>query len=113
MPASDKEVETYQVVDSIAEEYKFEKRFEILQSVLDGKLPLGVIDLDLLKLEGYNPFEGFTLGLDIHTNKKLSKTAQFGGFFRYGFKDKRFKYGGDITFNLYRKRNVITCICYL
>lgn len=101
-----KEEETYRIVDSISEANKIEKRFEILKSILKGKLPIGFIDVDLLKIEGYNPFEGFMLGLDLHTNKKLSKTVQFGGFFRYAFIDKRFKYGGDVTFNLYRERKV-------
>jgi hypothetical protein len=101
-----KEEETYRVVDSISQANKIEKRFEILKSILKGKIPIGFIDVDLLKIEGYNPFEGFMLGLDLHTNNKLSKTVQFGGFFRYAFKDKKFKYGGDITFNLYRKRKV-------
>lgn len=101
-----KENETYRIVDSIAKERNVEKRIEMVQSIMKGRIPVYFIDLGILGLVNYNQFEGFILGINAHTNSRVSKWFEIGGFFRYGFKDKRWKYGGDVTFNLYRKRQL-------
>lgn len=101
-----KENETYRIVDSIAQSRGVEKRLEVIQSILKGRIPVFFIDLDLFGLVNFNQFEGFILGINAHTNQRVSKWFEIGGFFRYGFKDKRWKYGGDVTFNLYRKRQL-------
>ncbi len=98
-----RELETYRLIDSIGKEVNFDKMAIIAQTVLSGKIPIGFIDIDLDQIAHYNGQEGFYLGLGIHTNDKISKTVKFGGFWGYGFKDKRAKYGGDVSVRVHKR----------
>jgi len=71
--------------------------------MLSGKIPIAFIDIDLDKLAHYNEYEGFYLGIGLHTNDRASKLFKLGGFFGYGFKDKHSKYGGDLTINVHKR----------
>ncbi len=97
---SKKELRTYEVIDSLGKEYKFDKKLNWLTNFMSGYLPINFISIDLSKLMNFNMFEGFQLGLGVETNNKLSNKIFTGGYFRYGFKDKQWKYGGHIRFDL-------------
>jgi hypothetical protein len=58
--------------------------------------------LDLDKIIDYNEYEGFRLGVGLHTSPDLIKWANFGAYVAYGFKDKEVKYGGDAEFTIHR-----------
>jgi hypothetical protein len=47
----------------------------------------------------YNGYEGFRLGLGAETNDKISKHFRLGGYGAYGFRDKAWKYGGQLKWN--------------
>jgi len=51
-------------------------------------------------------FEGFRLGFGMKTNDKISSVFSVGGYFDYGFLDKQEKYGGNLNFNIYKKRDI-------
>lgn len=91
---------TYVVIDSIGNEFKFDRRINLLIAFATGRWPIGPIDLDLDKIIDFNEYEGFRLGVGIHTSPNLVKWMDVGGYVAYGFKDKEVKYGGDAAFTL-------------
>lgn len=99
-PLSTKELRTYQVIDSIGKELKFDRRIKLLIAAATGRFPIGPIELDLDKILDYNEYEGFRLGVGIHTAPDLIKWANVGAYVAYGFRDKEVKYGGDVAFML-------------
>jgi len=101
-PLSEKELRTYQVIDSIGKEMKLEQRIKLLIAFGTGRFPIGPIELDLDKIIDYNEYEGFRLGVGLHTAPDLIKWANVGAFVAYGFKDKEVKYGGDVEFTLHK-----------
>ncbi len=100
---TDREKETYRVIDSIGEAENFDKMASTFQTLLTGRIPLGPIDFDISKFTHYNDFEGIYFGAGFHTNDKLSKVVKAGAFWGYGFGDKRAKYGVDFTVLLHKR----------
>ncbi len=94
---SARERETYRVIDSIGRKTNFDKYATTAQSLMSGVIPWGFMDIDINKFFHYNNYEGFYVGMGAHTNHKVSKTVTVGGFLGYGFKDKMFKYGADLS----------------
>ena len=97
-----KDLETYRIIDSLGRASHFDRTAAIFRSLLTGKLPIGKVSIDLDNLFRYDVYEGYYLGLGIHTNHKFSKKLKFGGFAGYGFGDKTMKYGGDVSY-LFRR----------
>jgi hypothetical protein len=93
-----KEKNTYRVVDSISEQRKLEKLITGAGKIALGRLPIGIIDVDFLRLLASNDYEGTRLGIGLYTNEKLSKCYSVGGWMGYGFKDKKMKFGLSSTF---------------
>ena len=100
---TDREKETYRVIDSIGEDANFDRMASTFQTLLTGRIPLGPIDFDISKLIHYNDFEGIYLGLGFHTNDKFSKVVKTGGFWGYGIGDKRSKYGVDVSVLIHKR----------
>ncbi len=100
---TDREKETYRVIDSIGRAANFDKMATTVQTLLIGRIPIWIFDLDLDKFTHYNNYEGFYLGVGAHTNERFSKVIKTGGFWGYGFKDKTAKYGLDISLNLHKR----------
>ncbi len=101
-----KDKKTYHVIDSVGKENNFERKFMILEAVLTNKIPIYFLDLNLDKILKFNNYEGTRLGLGLHTNQKLSKRFTIGGYAGYGFKDKAWKYGGDASVFLWKKKEL-------
>ncbi|MFT5902248.1 MAG: hypothetical protein ACI9LA_001456 [Bacteroidia bacterium] len=99
-PLSAKELRTYQVIDSIGKELNFEQRIKLLIAFATGRFPIGPVELDLDKIIDFNEYEGFRLGVGLHTAPDLIKWASVGAYVAYGFKDKEVKYGVDVAFTL-------------
>jgi hypothetical protein len=87
---------TYRIIDSIGKASNFDNIGKKLDALLNSKLPIGPLDLELDKLFGINYHEGVRLGVGAHTNYKVSSVFQLGGYGAYGFKDKKIKYGGNL-----------------
>jgi len=102
-----KDRKTYHIVDSIGKATNFDKYAKGLKTILSGRIPYKFIDFDLNRIMGYNTYEGFILGLGIHTNDRLAKWFKVGGFYQYSFAISTSKYGGDASF-LLNKRNDFT-----
>jgi Family of unknown function (DUF5686)/CarboxypepD_reg-like domain len=91
-----KEQTTYRVIDSIGEKINLDNKLKFFEKLLRGRIPFKVFDIDLTRTLVFNRFEGYRAGLGVYTNEKLSKLFSVGGFFGYGLKDHRWKYGGEI-----------------
>ncbi|MCF6341752.1 MAG: DUF5686 and carboxypeptidase regulatory-like domain-containing protein [Bacteroidales bacterium] len=100
---SERDRETYRVLDSIGKEQNFDKMASTFQTLLIGQIPLWIFNVDLGRIIHYNGYEGLYLGLGLQTNDRFSKTVKLGGFGGYGFKDKSFKYGGDLSVKVHKR----------
>ncbi len=100
-----KEVQTYQYMDSVGKAENFEKKIKIFGMIGNGKIPLGIINIDMNRILRLNGYEGIRLGAGLHSNDFLSERFSIGGYYAYGFKDEAHKYGGDLLIHMYRKRN--------
>ncbi|MFW5705369.1 MAG: DUF5686 family protein, partial [Bacteroidota bacterium] len=100
-----RERRTYEFIDSIGQAEDFDRIAGTAKTLLNNRLPLGYVDIDLSKIARYNNYEGLYLGLGLLTSKKLSQTLGLGGYWGYGFGDKEAKYGGDLqlTIDKYRE----------
>jgi len=92
-----KELRTYHTIDSISAAENLETKLKWAERLLSGRIPVGPFDLLLDRFMRLNDYEGYRLGLGVTTNDKVSRYFSLGGYFAYGFKDKEWKYGGDLT----------------
>ncbi|MBU2018770.1 MAG: hypothetical protein KJ941_03910, partial [Bacteroidetes bacterium] len=109
---TDKEKNTYKTIDSIAKAEKLDKLVYGLKVLTTGKIPLKYINADLSRLLGYNEYEGFRLGLGLETSDRLFEPASLGGYFAYGFRDKAFKWGGDLRVHIYPRKSLTLKLSY-
>lgn len=99
------DLKTYYVIDSIGAKYHFDKQFELLQTLLENRIPINSLglDLDLNRILDFNTYENIRLGLGAHTNNKISNFFKIGGYWAWGFGDYAQKYGGDLSLLFNRK----------
>lgn len=103
---SKKEKRTYYKIDSIGKAENFDKKFLLFEALFSNKLPLGIFDINLDKILKVNDYEKIRLGAGVHTNEKFSKTIKLGAYAGYGFGDKAWKYGGDASIVLWKKKEL-------
>lgn len=108
IPVTEKDLETYRVIDSIGEAEQFAERITTLQAALDGELKVGSISFPFEYLVDNNRHEGWRIGMGLRTNSDLSKWVSLSGYFAYGFKDKAWKYGAgaDVYFDRYHNHGL-------
>ncbi len=92
-----RELRTYHVMDSIGEKHKLDNKLKLLSALSTARLPIGPVDLRLDQILKYNGYEGIRLGAGMATNDRISRYFSLGGYFAYGFQDKEWKRGGDLT----------------
>jgi hypothetical protein len=107
-----RELRTYQMIDSVGEAIHLDRKLKWFESLSTGLLPIGPVSFDLSKLIRYNDYEGWRLGGGLRTNDKVSEKFSIGGHAAYGFRDKQWKYGGDLMVHLYKKRNAWVKLIY-
>ena len=61
----------------------------------------------------YNEYEGYRVGFGAHTNNRVSNFFNVGGYGAYGFRDKTFKYGGDLSFKIWKKKELVWKSLYM
>jgi len=94
--------ETYQFMDSVGKEAKFDKKLAQLQTLLTGKISWGHFDLLLDKFVGYNAYEGFWAGVGVKTNRRFSEKFNLGAYYAYSFKSRQSKFGLDASALVYK-----------
>lgn len=112
VPLNLREETTYQVMDSLGQEYKFDEKLKLMEKLGQNRIPIHFIDLDMSRLLRYNMFEGVRIGLGAYTNDKLVKNFSVGGFFGYGFKDHQWKYGGEALFTIHKEKELVLTARY-
>lgn len=103
---------TYHVIDSLGKAENLDAKLSSIDSWLKGRIPIGKFDLDFSKGLNYSEYEGFRLGFGLYTNYKLIKNLSFGGYFAYGFKDKKWKFGGETELRLIPKNDLKLKLSY-
>ncbi len=106
------EKNTYQFMDSIGGKFRFDYWANLYPYLSAGKIPVKFIDINIEEFLRNNDYEGTRIGAGLNTNDKLSKVISLGGFAGYGLKDKAFKYGGHVAFNLGKDRETELKISY-
>lgn len=76
---------------------------KLLTHLSSGRIPLGPVDLIPNRVLRFNRFESVGLGLGLSSNETLSDVVRFEGYFRYGFRDKGWKYGVGTELRLDKK----------
>jgi hypothetical protein len=99
---SSREYLTYERFDNLDQKTKrlINNGANLMATLTTGRVKLGVVDLLPKRLFRFNQYERFGLGLGLSSNETLSDVFRVEGYFRYGFRDKAWKYGGSIGFML-------------
>jgi hypothetical protein len=100
---SQRDRKTYQVIDSVGETSHLDLKVQALSAIVDGQVQWKYLCFDLNRIIGVNEYEQVRAGLGLHTSRKLSSFFTVGGYGGWGFADKQFKFGGDISVFPYRK----------
>lgn len=95
---------TYQLLDSMGEEFHFDKWLKIGSILAQGYLPLGKFQLNLARLYRFNNFEGSRIGIGVGTSDKFSKWFALEGYYGFGIRDQLSKYGASLTFNFDKRK---------
>jgi hypothetical protein len=100
------------MLDSLGEKEHFDRKLKFFAALTTGKLPIGPVDLLLDRIIAFNDYEGLRLGAGLATNDKVTKYASLGGYFAYGFKDRNWKYGGDLLVKPFYGRDINLDLSY-
>lgn len=99
---------TYKYVDSVFNynNINLDKITKTLSSLMNSEVAIGFVNLNINNIIDYNIGNGFMIGLDLSTNKKISKIFSLGGFGNYWTKANEFNYGGNLNFKLLASKNM-------
>jgi hypothetical protein len=109
---SQKEKNTYHVIDSVGKAEHFDRKMVGLEALMTGKLKWGKISFDLNRFLAYNEYESIRLGAGLHTNNSFSKWFTVGGYGAYAFRNKKWNYGGDVDFLINYRNDVSLNFAY-
>lgn len=105
---SSREFLTYERFDNLDQKTKrlLNNGANLMATLSTGRIKLGVVDLIPRRLFRFNQYERFGLGLGLSSNETLSDLFRLEGYFRYGFRDEAWKYGGSLGFMLNPEKDV-------
>lgn len=92
-PLSEREKNTYSVIDSLGKRYNVDRKARILTGLINGQVRAGNFDFDIGEIVNYNLYEGFRLGLKGKLNENFNPYFSPDYYFAYGLGDEKFKYG--------------------
>ncbi|WP_194774538.1 DUF5686 and carboxypeptidase-like regulatory domain-containing protein [Pararhodonellum marinum] len=100
-----REYRTYERFDEMDEKDKRRLKWatRLVGQMVMGRFAIGPVDLLPNRLLRFNRYERFALGLGLSTNEKVSEFFTLDGYFRYGFGDNAWKYGGQLALHLEKK----------
>lgn len=104
---SEKETNTYRVIDSIGKEHNFDRLSKGFLTLSTGYIPIRFFDLNINSILAYNDYEGIRLGVGGKTNALFSKWMSLNAYGAYGLSDFQWKYGLGADFFI-SKRNQFT-----
>lgn len=92
-PLSEREKNTYFVIDSLGKKYNIDRKARILTGLINGQIRSGSFDFDIGEVINYNLYEGFRLGLKAKINENFNPYFSPDYYFAYGLSDDKLKYG--------------------
>jgi hypothetical protein len=98
-----KEQKTYKVIDSLGKKQHFDRVLKVFEGLTTLQIPIGPISIDLNRIIGFNEYEIIRGGVGLHTNDRLTRWGNLGGYIAYGYKDSITKFGFDAK--LFLKKN--------
>ncbi len=96
-PLTNIEKATYEFYDTVGTLRNFDGILRLVENAYFHQIPYKFLTIDTRRFIAINQYEGLRLGLGLHTNEKVTKHASIGGFAGYGFRDRAWKYGGELT----------------
>ncbi|WP_162054103.1 DUF5686 and carboxypeptidase-like regulatory domain-containing protein [Pontibacter pamirensis] len=96
------EQRTYERLDSVGKIKNLDRTVRVMEYLMAQQIPIGPVSLDLNRLLRISAFEGLRLGIGAHTNTSFSERFSIGGYYGYGFKDEKAKYGADAAVILHQ-----------
>lgn len=111
-PLDARDLRTYEMLDSLGEAEHLDRRMKVWMALASGRVPMGPMDLRLDRILAYNGYEGFRLGAGLQTNDQVTRHGTLGGYLAYGFGDKHWKYGGDLTIKPLYGRDLHLTLAY-
>lgn len=106
---SENEKAVYSMVDSLQNIPQFKTIADVITLFVSGYRVIGNVEIGpYYTLYSFNPVEGHRFRLGGRTSNKFSTNVMLEGYTAYGLTDKRFKYGGGITYIL--KKNPRTVV---
>ena len=109
---TEKDKETYRIVDSIGEVKHFDRTSGIIETLFTGYIRGRYFDIDIGSLVDYNSYEGWRFGFGGMTNDRLSRRLNAGGHIAYGLRDRELKYGLNVRFNISGDRDIYVLVLY-
>lgn len=101
-----KEQNTYVFIDSVGKANNLDRKLQIAEALMSGKIPVKIFDINLNRFFTYNDYEGVRLGAGIETSERYFKFFNIGVYGAYGFKDKAVKYGSYGSITLHKNRDI-------
>lgn len=100
-PLQKEEKNVYVMLDSIQHMPAYKRSVNLLMLIDEGYWNFGKIDLGPTNtFYSFNNIEGHRLRIAARTSTKFSKLLRIDGNITYGFKDKKYKYGGSAIWSL-------------
>jgi len=101
VPLTKPENDIYFTIDSLKNLPAFRRRMNLISFAATSYLKVGKIELGpFSSLYSFNSVEGQRFRFGGRTSRDFSKKITFEGYAAYGLEDKRWKYGGGITYSL-------------
>lgn len=95
---TDNEKNIYLMVDSIQNIPQFKTIADVITLFVSGYKVIGNFEIGpYYTLYSFNPVEGNRIRFGGRTSNKFSTKTMIEGYAAYGFRDKKYKYGGGIT----------------
>ncbi len=104
-PLTNRELMTYEKIDSVGKKYKLDQKLNIFTGLIKGNLRVGMVDFDASKIISYNQYEGLRLGAAGKLNEKFNRYISPDAYFAYGFKDHTWKFGAGVDVKTTLKKN--------
>lgn len=97
----------YSMVDRVKEVPLFKTAANITNLLVNYYYPIGYFEYGpYYQTYSNNKVEGDRLKFGGRTSNKFSTKIMIGGFLAYGFKDEKFKYGGDVLYMFNKEQRV-------
>lgn len=95
---SENEKNIYEMVDSIQNIPQFKTIADVISLFVSGYKVIGNFEIGpYYTLYSFNPVEGNRIRFGGRTSNKFSTKTMIEGYAAYGFKDRKYKYGGGVT----------------